>query len=137
MAVFRAQDDAQNNQVKDIQTVIGASVKVDGKFHGQGDILIEGQVSGSVKTDKDVIIGRGAKVAANISAANVQIAGEVRGTLKVKGKLDLKDSARVIGDIDTETLAVAPGAQMSGKVTMIKDNDLITPLKIKKVEKKK
>ena len=35
---------------KDAETIIGASIKVKGNFQGQGNIIIEGSLEGSLKT---------------------------------------------------------------------------------------
>ena len=42
----------ENNleKFKDAETVIGSSIKVKGNFQGQGNIVIEGSVEGSLKT---------------------------------------------------------------------------------------
>ena len=42
---------------KDAETVIGASIKVKGNFQGQGNIVIEGSLEGSLKTNANVFIG--------------------------------------------------------------------------------
>ena len=69
---------------KDAETVIGASIKVKGNFNGQGNIIIEGILEGSLKTDANIFIGEKAKVVANIDANDLIIHGDVRGNLKVK-----------------------------------------------------
>ncbi len=114
---------------KDAVTIIGAAVKVDGDFTGQGDIIVEGIVHGKLKTDHDVRIGGQAKVQAHIQAANASIAGEVRGNIKVKERLDLTETAKIFGDIETKVVSIAPGAVINGKLTMTKDlpPDLLLP----------
>ncbi len=120
--MFNAKDEAPRPHAgKELETVIGPSVKVDGTFRGEGNIIIEGTVSGSVKTEKNVTIGQHAKVAANVTAANAKISGEVRGAIRVKGRLEITETARIIGDIETEVLSIAPGALVNGKCTMGKD----------------
>lgn len=110
-------------------TVIGASVKVDGDFTGQGDIIVEGIVHGKLKTDHNVRIGEQARVQAHITAANATIAGEVRGNIKVKDTLELASTAKIFGDIETKVVSVAAGAVVNGKLTMTKDlpADLMPP----------
>ena len=142
MAVFTQKEQyAENTGGKELETIIGPSVKVDGKFHGQGNIIIEGSVSGSIKTEQNLSIGRSAQVHANVSAANAQIAGTVHGAIKIKGRLDLKETAVIVGDIETEILAVAPGAKVNGRCTMIKDAEAakatIAAIAPKKVPEKK
>ena len=46
------------------ETIIGPTVKVKGNFHGQGNIIIEGIVEGSVKTTNHLFIAEKAKILA-------------------------------------------------------------------------
>lgn len=98
-----------------VETVIGPSVQVEGNFVANGDIVIEGIVSGSIKTEKNLRIGEGAKVYAKISAANALVAGEIQGNIKIKETLELTSTAKIFGDVKTKILNVAPGASLNGK----------------------
>ena len=98
-----------------VETVIGPSVHVEGNFVANGDIVIEGLVSGSIKTEKNLRIGKDAKVYAKISAANAIVAGEIQGNVKIKESLELTSTAKIFGDIKTRTLTVAPGASINGR----------------------
>ena len=121
MSIFNDKQTLPTNGGKEIETVIGPSVKVEGNFRGQGNVIVEGVVHGSLKTDKDLTVGVGAKISANVTAANAKISGEVRGAVKIKGKLELMETAKIFGDIETETLSVTPGAILNGKCTMVKE----------------
>jgi len=120
-----------------VETVIGPSVQVEGNFIANGDIIIEGVVSGSIKTEKNLRIGEGAKVFAKISAANALIAGEVQGNIKIRENLELTNTARVFGDVKTKVLNISPGASLQGKCSAGEDKK--TKLEkideVKKVEK--
>ncbi len=100
------------------ETVIAASVKVEGDFQSEGNVLIEGVVEGSLKTERDLRVGERARITADVSAANATVAGEVRGNLVVTERLDLEPTARVHGDVRTKVLVVASGATINGKITM-------------------
>lgn len=101
-----------------METVIGATVKVDGNFIGSGDVIVEGHVSGTLKTSKDLRIGEHAVIKADIEAANITVAGEVRGHVSCKGRVELLPSGKIFGNVDTQTIAVAHGATLHGKVSM-------------------
>ena len=101
----------------EIETVIGPSVQVEGNFVANGDIIIEGVVSGSIKTEKNLRIGQGARVFAQVSAANALIAGEVQGNIKIKENLELTNTAKIFGDVKTSVLTMAGGASLHGKCT--------------------
>jgi cytoskeletal protein CcmA (bactofilin family) len=103
-------------------TIVGPSVKIQGDLNSEGNIQIEGQVSGKVKTTQSVQIGSGAQITAEVTAGNAVIAGEVQGNLKISGNLILQSTARVTGDISCSVLRVEDGAQFSGKCSMNSSN---------------
>ncbi len=100
------------------QTIIGSSVKVEGKFEGRGNVVVEGSVTGSIHTEHDLQITQGAAVQADLFAKNVVVAGEVHGNIKASDVLDLSPTARVFGDVEGKTISVAAGAVLNGKCTM-------------------
>lgn len=100
------------------ETVVGPSVKIQGDLNSEGNIKIEGQVSGKVKTSQGVFVIPGAKIAADVLAGNAVIGGEVQGNLKIAGHLVLQSTAKIMGDISCQVLRVEDGAQFSGKCVM-------------------
>lgn len=100
------------------ETVVGPSVKIQGDLNSEGNIKIEGQVSGKVKTSQSVFVVPGAKICADVLAGNAVIGGEVQGNLKISGHLILQSTAKILGDIACQILRVEDGAQFSGKCSM-------------------
>jgi cytoskeletal protein CcmA (bactofilin family) len=101
--------------LKEVETIIGHSIKIKGNFHGQGNIVIEGEVEGSIKTDNFLLVGDKARIIANIEAKNAKISGEVTGNLKIDGYLEILSSARILGDIETKEISIEKGARFNGK----------------------
>jgi cytoskeletal protein CcmA (bactofilin family) len=143
MSIFGSKDDngarprpkkLGQTEKDDTETVVGPSVKVEGDFNSHGDMRIEGEVSGSVRTSKNLAIGPGARVEANVQVENAEISGEVTGNVTANEKLELTESARVSGDIKAKTLVIAPGALFSGSCEMQKE---ATEEKASKKEKDK
>lgn len=111
----------KQNEMKDIknaETVIGESVKVKGDFYAQGNIVIDGMLSGSVKTAGDLFIGNKANVVASVEAKNAHIEGVVAGNVKVKELLEIGASAKINGDVQAGALTVAKGAILNGQYIM-------------------
>ncbi len=100
------------------ETVVGPSVKIQGDLNSEGNIKIEGQVTGKVKTTQGVYVNEGAKITADVIAGNAVIGGEVLGNLKISGHLILQSTAKIIGDINCQILRVEDGAQFTGKCVM-------------------
>lgn len=99
-------------------TIIGSSVKVEGDFVTEGNIIVEGTICGSIKTSKNLKVGPESKIFANISAENALISGEIQGNLTINGKLELTSTAKIFGDIKTSNISVASGAIINGKCQM-------------------
>jgi cytoskeletal protein CcmA (bactofilin family) len=103
---------------KEVETIIGPSVKVEGDFKADGNIIIEGELSGNVKTKKNLRVGESAKLKANIEAENAWIGGEINGNFKISGQLELSSNAKIIGDIETSILTIETGAKINGNIKM-------------------
>ncbi len=102
----------------EVETIVGPSVNVEGDFASEGNIIVKGTVAGSVHTSRHLSVEQGAKIMANVRAGSAQIAGEVKGNMKIKETLELTATARVLGDIEVKTLVVEAGALIAGKVMM-------------------
>lgn len=100
------------------ETVIAQGVKVEGEFTSNGNVIIEGEVTGSVTIAGDLRVGPTARIHADVSAQNAVVAGEIGGNMRVADRLELVESSRVMGDIEAQVLSVAAGATINGKVSM-------------------
>lgn len=102
------------NGGQSMDTVIGSSIKVEGNFVGQGNIIVEGEIKGDLKTSQNIEAGSESKIIANIEAANALIAGEVEGKIRIEEHLELTSTAKIAGDIEAGVLIVASGAMIDG-----------------------
>lgn len=100
------------------QTIIGPSVSVEGNFSGDGNVIVEGRLKGSINTEQDLTIGKNAMVEANISAENAFIYGNVVGDLKIKNNLELAKNAKITGNISCQSLSVEAGSIFNGQCIM-------------------
>jgi cytoskeletal protein CcmA (bactofilin family) len=108
------------------ETVIGATVAVEGTFHSEDNMLIEGSVTGTLRTTKNLTVGKGAHIKADVAAANMYISGEIRGNLTATGSIQLAASARVYGDVETNIISIETGAVLQGRCTTGKQNAVAT-----------
>lgn len=109
----------QSDQISDtVETVIGPSVKVEGDFIGEGDIIIEGTIVGNLRTNHNLRVGPQAVVEAEVKAANAFVAGRVDGNLEIDGALELASGAKINGDIICDSISVEAGASINGRVQM-------------------
>lgn len=120
--------------VEEAETVIAPSVRVEGDFVSEGNIRIEGAVSGSVATKQDLFVGSDAEIKAEVSARSGMIAGVLKGNLKISDRLELASTARIYGDIDAAVLSVEPGAVLQGQLTVGGGSVESTTQKVQKIE---
>lgn len=102
---------------QELETIIGPSVKIKGNFSSNGNIQIEGILSGSLETSGDIKVGKDAKIQANISAGSILVSGEVTGTIRASMVI-LTASAKIAGDIETKAITIEEGATFNGKCSM-------------------
>lgn len=103
---------------KTVETIIGPSVKVEGNFKGEGDLIIEGILVGDLQTKNNLKIGQNSVIDANIRANNAFISGRVRGNITVNGKLEITGTAIILGDIKAQMISIESGALIKGKLNM-------------------
>lgn len=99
-------------------TIIAKGVKVEGDFASDGDVQIEGEVKGSLATKGRLTVGVEAIIRAEVKAGDAVIAGTVEGNVIVERRIDLKSTAKLLGDLTAEALTVESGAKVNGKVTV-------------------
>lgn len=116
MGVFTRENEVRGGG--ETETIIGSSVKIEGKFSGRGNMVIEGKVVGSVKTDGDIRITEGAALKASVEARSATVSGEIHGNIKIADHLQLTATARITGDVETKTITIESGAQLNGRCVM-------------------
>lgn len=98
-------------------TLIARGVRVEGEFTSQGDVAIEGEVSGTLTCSGALTVGVEAKIKADVKATDVIVSGIVEGNIVASRRLELKSGARVTGDVTCEVIVVEGGASLNGKIS--------------------
>ena len=109
----------ENNEINlQIINLIAKGTNITGNITSDGDLRVDGEISGNLETKGRVVIGASGKIEGEISCKSSEIAGTHRGKLFVAELLSLKASSNVTGDIVTGKLSIEPGAYFSGTCTM-------------------
>lgn len=117
MGVFKRNNSDELVNDKNAETIIGPSVKIEGSFIGDDNILVEGQVIGNLKTKGNLTVAQSAKIEADVEAQNLLVSGEIIGNIICHEKIDLTATAHITGDITTNIIAVETGAVIKGRCT--------------------
>jgi cytoskeletal protein CcmA (bactofilin family) len=99
-------------------TVIGPSTRVVGDLSGEDAVEIGGTVDGSVVTEGLCRIQKDAQLRGSVRARDVVVAGSVEGDVTARHKVELTGVARVDGDLDAQTVAMAEGCHFDGRIHM-------------------
>jgi cytoskeletal protein CcmA (bactofilin family) len=100
-------------------TVIGKSVVIRGGLSGNEDLFIDGDVEGTVTLPESrLTIGPNARVKADVSAREVVIFGHLTGNVQATGRVELRQSALVKGDILAGRLSIEESAVLTGRVEL-------------------
>ncbi|MBK6545294.1 MAG: polymer-forming cytoskeletal protein [Saprospiraceae bacterium] len=87
--------------------------QVEGTITAESDIRIDGFLKGILLCKGKVIIGPKGTIEGEIRAQNATIEGRFKGILQIEDLLQVKETAIVEGEINTDKLAVSPGAKFN------------------------
>lgn len=100
-------------------TVIGKSVKIRGDLTGSEDLFLDGIFEGTVTlTDSRLTIGPNAKVTADLHVRDLVLFGVVQGNVNASGRIELRQTAVMNGDIVASRLSVEESASIRGRVEL-------------------
>lgn len=101
------------------QARIGKSVVIRGEIKGGEDLIVDGRVEGTVTlSESRLTIGPNANVAADLTARDVLILGQVQGNIVASGRVELRAGSTVEGDVHALRLAIEDNAVFRGKVDL-------------------
>ena len=101
------------------KAVIGPSIHIDGDLRGEEDLLIEGEVNGTVQLNNNgLTIGAQGKVRADVYAHSIYVEGVMEGDLYGTERVHIRKSAQVRGNITSPRVSLEDGAKFKGSIEM-------------------
>lgn len=94
---------------------LGAGTEFKGTLTFEGNIRLDGNFEGEIISGGSITVGEGARVKADIVTGSALVHGQVEGNITAKERIELRSTARVIGDIKSPVLAIAEGVILEGK----------------------
>ncbi|MFN0104087.1 MAG: polymer-forming cytoskeletal protein [Bryobacteraceae bacterium] len=100
---------------------LGKSVLVKGQIVSKEDLVIDGNVEGSVEAQEHrITIGPNGRVVANVKARDVVVLGLLKGNIEASGRVDIRKGANLVGDIRYAKISIEEGADLRGSLEMIR-----------------
>ncbi len=96
---------------------IGKSVQIKGELTGSEDLYLDGSIEGTIDLrDHSLIIGPNGKIKAGITARDLVVHGRVEGNVTATGRVELRKSCTLIGDVSTQRIVIEDGAFFKGAI---------------------
>jgi len=116
--LFKREDDNVVARPGEVHTLLGKGSEFEGKLTFEGQVRIDGKFSGQIFTKDVLVIGDGARVAAEINAGTVIINGQVEGNIRASQLIELHQPGRVKGNMETPALSMDKGVIFEGTCKM-------------------
>ncbi|MHA6719039.1 bactofilin family protein [Sphingomonas sp. RS6] len=93
-------------------SVIGADIVITGNLVATADLHVDGRIEGDVQC-ATLIQGAESQIFGKVSAESARLAGTVDGSVNAR-ELTIERTARIIGDVEYETITVEQGGHVDG-----------------------
>ena len=99
-------------------SVLGPTLKFKGELTANEDLLIQGQIEGTINHTSSLTVGREGKLKADVKAEYISVEGKVNGDLTGSKAVVVKEGADVRGNIFSPTVTLREGATFNGNIDM-------------------
>ena len=108
----------------------GTFLSTDAEFKGSlkfnDELRIDGKFEGELSSSGTVHVGSQGDVKAEITVGAAIVEGKVNGNITASDRVELRSTARMVGDIKASKLAVEEGVVFVGRCEVSSDNARIT-----------
>jgi len=99
-------------------SILPPTLRFKGELSADEDLLIQGQVEGTIKHTQRVTVGKEGRVKANISAQVIKVEGTVEGDLHAERSVYVEDTGNLRGNIHAPSVCLVEGSRFNGAVDM-------------------
>lgn len=96
--------------------VLGKGTHLRGRIAGDGDLRVEGVISGDVALKGHLTVDNGAEIVADVQARSVVVEGAIEGDISAQEAVAIRAGARVSGAIRGSSISIEEGANVSGRI---------------------
>jgi cytoskeletal protein CcmA (bactofilin family) len=102
-----------------------SSVEIEGTLRFTGLLNIDGRLKGAIVAKGMLVTGSQASIEGDVFVENLILSGSVKGNIYAYGEVHLNQSAKVIGNINYNTISIVPGAVLEGNSHMFSDEERV------------
>ncbi|HKO27226.1 MAG TPA: polymer-forming cytoskeletal protein, partial [Solirubrobacteraceae bacterium] len=95
--------DARAMPAEGALSIVAAGMTVVGNIDSNGVVKIEGRVEGTVRSARQVLVGRQGEIRGDVLTREAVIGGRVHGKITATERTEIQATASVEGDIHTKT----------------------------------
>lgn len=127
-----------------LDTIVSANITIEGNFKSTGNIRLDCTIIGSIESES-LFIGQNSNITGTVNCDNIIVAGKITGNVFCKGKMHIKETGIIDGDLEVNILSMDEGSLFTGNCTRIKresiktddlsDNDKKSKLDSKNIKK--
>lgn len=101
------------------KAVLGKSVVFKGQIHSREDLIIEGEVEGSIEmSEHRLTIAPNGDVRANVIAREIEVLGSIEGKAEAVDKVYIRKGAKFIGDVHSAGIVIEDGGYIKGNIDL-------------------
>ncbi len=110
-------------------SIIGPGMRIVGDLVTDGTVRVEGEIRGTIRATKAVVVGREGLVEGDIFTQDAVIGGRIRGSVVAESRLELQATCDIEGVVHARAqhLHLEEGARFNGQVQML-DGDAVRAL---------
>jgi cytoskeletal protein CcmA (bactofilin family) len=101
-----------------VETVVGRESSVQGTIRSEHSIRVQGAAQGEIESKHAVYVEEGARVNAKVTASEITVSGSVDGQIFSTGRVEIKPTGHVTGEINAASLVMQEGAYFDGQMKM-------------------
>jgi cytoskeletal protein CcmA (bactofilin family) len=104
---------------EEIVALLEPGIEIQGQIRvASGMVRLNCQFKGAIRSAGTIVVASQGDIEADIEAMQISIAGKVKGTVHASKQLKIEEHGILLGDAETPSLIVDPGAYFTGHCDM-------------------
>lgn len=110
-----------NSPSHQIDTLIGANASIVGDIGFRGGLRVDGSVVGNVAVSYaecgSLCVGERGTIQGDLRVTDLILDGAIVGSVFATGRVEIRSTGKIRGDVHAETIEIHAGAVMDGRIT--------------------